>query len=143
MWTFEITTGRLFRPDGTLSGTGYAGGDCGKRPDAINNPADEAIVDVGPLPEGLYEFGAVVRNTHLGPVAVQLILKNLSPSAPHGSEKRGGFYLHLDTKIPRQASEGCIVQPLATINEVIASSDKALWVVAFLPPSTQTDTAGS
>jgi hypothetical protein len=130
-WVFEITTGRFFDPAGALAGTGYAGGDCGARPDAINNPADEALVDVGPIPEGDYTFGAPVYNTHLGPVAVPIHLVKLSPSAPAGSEKRGGFFLHLDTVVPGKASEGCIVQPHATINAVIASEDKGLQVVKY------------
>jgi hypothetical protein len=130
MWTFKITTGEMTDPEGNLAGKGYAGGDCGKRKDAIDNPADEGIPDVGPIPEGTYRFGdLVVKGSRLGPYCFPLHLVRLSPNAPAGSERRGGFWCHADTAIPGNASEGCIVMPYETRVRMYVSIDHTLEVV--------------
>jgi Protein of unknown function (DUF2778) len=105
-WTFEITTGKLYDENMIYQSTGYAGGNCGKNPEGVDNPADEGIKDVGPLPEGLYTAGALVEHSHLGVDAIPLI-----PDPSNDMKGRGGFYLHGDTIPPGNASEGCIVQP--------------------------------
>jgi hypothetical protein len=139
MWTFEITTGRMFDPAGRLAGTGYAGGDCGQRPDAIDNPADESLHNIGPLPEGKYTFGQLVlQNPQLGPYCFPLL-----PDSDNQMYGRGGFWCHADTLDPGHASEGCIVMPLETRQEMYESDDHRLQVVAFLPPTTPMDTSGA
>ena len=45
-WTYEQQSGRLLL-NSQLIGTGYSGGDDGK-----NNPAMQAVKDVGPIPQG-------------------------------------------------------------------------------------------
>jgi hypothetical protein len=138
MWTFEISTGRMFDPSGALAGTGYAGGDLGKRPDAVNNPDDEDLRNIGPLPEGNYTFGLLVLlNPHMGHFCFSLI-----PDPGTNMMGRSGFWCHGDTNPPGNASEGCIVMPLPTREAMYSSSDHELQVVGFLPPSTQTDTPG-
>jgi len=37
MWVFEITTGNMYDSNGKLVSKGYAGGNCGKNPEGINN----------------------------------------------------------------------------------------------------------
>ena len=102
MWQYEITTGRMLRPDGTLSGVGYAGGDLGEHPEGENNPADEGIPDIGPLPEGIYYMQTPV-NTH-GPFAIPL-----TPDASNNMHGRAGFMCHGDKiDAPGCGSEGCI-----------------------------------
>src|SRR5580698_562077 len=125
-WTFEITTGKFYNPDGDYISTGYAGGDLGKDPEGKDNPKDENIPDVGPLPEGLYTFGTVVLHSQLGLFAIPLI-----PDPSNVMYGRSGFYLHGDTNPPGNASEGCIVQPLNTRVEAYYSDDKELRVVAI------------
>ena len=127
MWTFEITTGKFYDPTGAYVSTGYAGGNCGKNPEGIDNPADEGLKDIGPLPEGLYTLGTPVAHSQLGAFAIPLI-----PDPSNDMKGRGGFYLHGDTTPPGNASEGCIVQPLTTRNAVWQSADHQIQVVATL-----------
>ena len=105
-YTFEITTGKLYDQEGLFMSQGYAGGNCGKNPEGVDNPADEGFKDIGPLPEGLYTPGTLVPSSHLGVDAIPLI-----PDPSNDMKGRGGFYMHGDTTPPGNASEGCIVQP--------------------------------
>ena len=125
-WTFEISTGKMFDPAGKLAGVGYAGGDLGKRPDAVDNPADESIPDIGPLPEGLYMFGSLVfHHVKLGTYCFPL-----NPDKDNRMYGRSGFWVHGDTAVPGHASEGCIVQPYPTRVAMYESTDHVLQVVA-------------
>ena len=130
-WTYEIETGRLFRPDGTLAGTGYAGGECGLHPEAVNNPAFCNQHSIGPLPPGEYTIARAITHPRLGPIAMAL-----NPNPKNTMFGRSGFYLHADlveaaTK-PRAASDGCIVQSGAVRKEVDTSTDRDLIVVPFV-----------
>ena len=127
MWTFEITTGKFYDPDGEHISTGYAGGNLGKSPEGKDNPEDEGIKNVGPLPEGMYTFGTPVEHSQLGVFAIPLI-----PDAGNDMKGRGGFYLHGDTTPPGNASEGCIVQPPTTRHTAWNSDDHRLQVVATI-----------
>lgn len=127
-WTFEITTGKLYNPDGTFAAQGYSGGNCGKNPEGIDNPADECIKDVGPLPEGLYTFGTPVAHSQLGAFAIPLI-----PDPSNNMMGRGDFYMHGDTAVPGDASEGCIIMPPDTRHACAGSADNQLTVVAVMP----------
>lgn len=126
MWKYEQTTGRLYDPEGNLKATGYAGGNCGKNPEGINNHAMQDCHDIGPLPVGLYTFGKMVHpHPHLGPFALQLI-----PDDGNDMHGRSGFYMHGDTPIPGNASKGCIIQPRPVRLECAQSEDRRLQVVA-------------
>ena len=127
-WTYIIPTGEMLDPAGNLAGTGYAGGECGKFPDAINNPGVIAVHNVGPLPPGRYTLAEMVRNSHLGPVAIRL-----EPDPANEMYGRGGFFIHLDTPQPRCASDGCIVQAFAIINAMWESADHELNVLLKVP----------
>ena len=118
-WTFEIVTGRIFDEGMTFISSGYAGGNLGKDPDGKNNPADEDLKDIGPLPEGLYTRGVLVPHSQLGIDAIPLI-----PDPTNDMKGRGGFYMHGDTIPPGNASEGCIVQSHAT---------RMAWYASGLP----------
>jgi hypothetical protein len=124
MWVFEITTGNMYDPNGKLVSNGYAGGNCGKNPEGIDNPDDEGLKNIGPLPEGIYTFGTPVDHSHLGAFAIPLI-----PDPANNMLGRGGFYLHGDTVQYQAASEGCIIQPLPTRDACWASPDHQLQVV--------------
>ena len=124
MWTFEITSGKWYDPLGHFVSRGYAGGNCGKDPEGINNPAMEGVKNVGPLPEGAYTFGPPVEHSQLGAFAIPLI-----PDSTNEMHGRGDFYLHGDTLAPKSASEGCIVQPRPTRDDAWASTDHRLQVV--------------
>jgi hypothetical protein len=106
MFTFEQSTGKWFDPSGQHIATGYAGGNCGKNPEGINNPAMQNVACIGPLPCGIYTKGTLVPESHLGRDAIQLI-----PDPNNEMFGRSDFYCHGDTVKPHCASEGCITLP--------------------------------
>ncbi len=123
MWRYEQNTGRLFRPDGTHAGTGYAGGNEGKNPDGINNHDMQNVKGIGPLPCGLYTKGEVIMVSHLGPFAIPLM-----PDMRNEMFGRGGFFMHGDTNPSGNASMGCIIQSRAVREEFYASEDGQIEV---------------
>lgn len=126
MWTYEQTSGRLYDPEGNLRATGYAGGNCGKNPEGINNHAMQGFRSIGPLPVGFYTFGVMVHpHPHLGAYALKLI-----PDADNEMFGRSLFYMHGDTPQPRCASEGCIIMPRQVRLACGESDDRRLQVVA-------------
>lgn len=128
MWTFEITTGKWYDPSGAYVSTGYTGGNCGKNLEGVNNPADEGLKNIGPLPEGLYTFGTPVDHSQLGAFAIPLI-----PDPANDMKGRGDFYVHGDLAgAYHAASEGCIIQPPTTRHAAWDSPDHRLQVVATL-----------
>jgi hypothetical protein len=128
-WTFEITTGKWYDLDGKFVSKGYAGGNCGKNKEGIDNPAMEDKPDIGPLPEGWYTFGEVIMESHLGKYAIPLM-----PDEDNVMYGRKDFYLHGDTTPPGNASEGCIVQPYTTRYTAYTSDCKRVHVVAMFTP---------
>jgi hypothetical protein len=126
-WTYVQTTGRLYRADSSHAGTGYAGGNCGKNPEGINNHAMEGVSKVGPLPCGFYTFDEPIIQSHLGPFAIPLV-----PDDGNKMQGRGHFYVHGDTTPSGNASQGCIILPRAVRNEMWNSTDHRLQVVERL-----------
>lgn len=102
MHTYHQTTGEWYH-DGELLGTGYSGFEQGK-----NNPALQAIHDVGPIPRGLYMIGHPqdLNGGSHGPYVLPL-----SPDPGNEMAGRSGFLLHGDSlELPGFASRGCIIQ---------------------------------
>ena len=124
-WVFESSTGKFYTPDGSLESSGYAGGNCGRNMEGINNPNMQNIPKVGPLPEGLYTRGKLIPESHLGKDAIELI-----PDPSNEMFNRSDFYLHGDTEKPHCASEGCIIQPHPARMKFNASDDDKIKVVA-------------
>ncbi len=125
MWVYESSTGKLFDPTGNFVIKGYAGGDEGRHPEGINNPAMQCVKDIGPLPVGFYTFDTPVLQSHLGPYAIPLI-----PDAGNVMCGRGDFYCHGDTTPSGNASEGCIILARNIRNMLWASPDHRIQVVA-------------
>lgn len=124
MWTYEQNTGRLLH-DGVFVAKGYAGGNCGKNPEGINNHAMQSIHNVGPLPVGKYAFGSMIAESQLGPDAIPLI-----PDPANEMFGRGHFFMHGDMiGHPGGGSEGCIVMARPIRIAVATSGDKDLEVV--------------
>jgi len=122
MWTYEITTGKMFDPTARLEGMGYSGAGADK-----NVPADENVPDQGPIPEGMYTIGEPFDSPDHGPYVMRL-----TPDATNREYGRGGFLLHGDSiKNPGTASKGCIIQSHSTRVAVGTSTDKRLQVVAI------------
>lgn len=123
--TYEIPTGYLYDPAGKLTGTGYAGGDKGQRPEGKNNPDMCNVPNVGPLPPGLYTMGEPVEHSQLGPFAIPL-----TPDPTNEMFGRRGFYVHGD-KIgaPGSASDGCMILPRSVREALHNSPDQQIQVV--------------
>jgi Protein of unknown function (DUF2778) len=125
MWTFESSTGKWFNPAGQFVVKGYAGGNCGKNPEGINNPSMQNVHNIGPLPEGMYTLGKLLLESHLGKYAIELL-----PDADNQMFGRADFYCHGDTDPAGRASEGCIILPHDNRVALWTSSDKRVKVVA-------------
>jgi hypothetical protein len=128
-WTYVIDTGALLTPSGLLMSRGYAGA-----PGYVNDPSATAIPFKGPIPEGDYVIGAAEDR----PESVGEFALPLTPLPETDTLGRGGFYMHGDSIARaglREASDGCIVQPLFARQQVNASADKLLTVIATEAPS--------
>ena len=102
MLTYSQTTGELRNAIGTLLGTGYAG-----HGEGVNNPALEAVPNIGPLPQGVYAINHPVDTATHGPYVMWL-----TPDASNEMFGRSAFGIHADEIAnpgKRLASEGCIV----------------------------------
>lgn len=122
VWGWDQSTGELLYPNGVMIAHGYSGGDCGRRPDGVNNPELEQVADVGPIPVGEYAVGAFFDDLGgKGPMVCRLTPVN-------GTETygRSGFMIHGDNAAMNQsASEGCVILP-KVVREAIAASGEAL-----------------
>ena len=125
-WIFEISTGRLFPPNLPYCATGYSGGNCGKNPDGVNNPAMCRVHNIGPIPPGMYMHGLAVDHSQLGNFAIPLL-----PFDANEMWGRTGFFMHGDNSaMNKSASDGCIVMPLTIRQRFYLSTDHVLEVVA-------------
>jgi len=126
-WLYEITTGKLFDPCGDKVASGYSGGNCGKVPEAVNDPAYCSVHATGPIPVGLYTHGLVVDHSQLGPFAIPLL-----PFQSNDMFGRGGLFMHGDNEqMNESASEGCIIMPFTVRKLFYNSTDNVLEVVAI------------
>ena len=100
MWSYSQSTGQIVDGLGNLVGTGYSGFALGK-----NNPASQAVQDVGPIPEGLWSIGNPYTDPEKGPVVMRL-----TPDPSTTTFGRSGFLIHGDSILhPGAASHGCII----------------------------------
>jgi hypothetical protein len=120
MWIYAQETGALLQ-DGNLVATGYPGFEDGK-----NNPAMQAIPNVGPIPQGEWTIEGLPMNTPKhGPFVL-----TLTPAAGTNTFGRSSFLMHGDAvKAPGTASQGCIIMPRTAREQVWNSGDRALEVV--------------
>jgi len=124
-WTYEQATGKLLDPSGEHIVTGYAGGNCGKNPEGVNNPDMQDQACIGPLPQGVYTFTDTEDSPKLGPFAILLI-----PDPDNEMFGRSTFRMHGDSIAhPGAASEGCIIMPRAVREKVFNSGDNTITVV--------------
>lgn len=103
---------------------GWAGNGPGK-----NNPQDQNLHDIGPLPVGGYWIGGPINHPHLGPLAMRL-----NPDAANQMYGRDGFYIHGASKDPKlygQESKGCIILPREIRQKIIDLGVKRLEVRAY------------
>ena len=96
MFVYKQSTGVLSH-NGVELGICYSGHAAG-----VNNPADEKIQMVGPIPEGVYTIGTPFTHPTCGPEAMRL-------TANPGTDTfgRGGLLMHGDNSaLNHTASEG-------------------------------------
>jgi Protein of unknown function (DUF2778) len=121
MWVYSQASGHLFAADGLIFARGYAG-----HGEGLNNPAKEAEHAIGPLPRGRYTIAAARTSDRLGPVVM-----NLDPDPANEMFGRSLFRIHGDNAaMNRSASDGCIVLARGFRDEIAASDDRDLLVVA-------------
>lgn len=116
-WIYSQSSGQLSR-DGELIATGYSGAGAGR-----NNPAEQAVPNVGPIPQGHYLIGPEFDAPIQGPCTMRL-----SPNG-HDALGRDGFLIHGDNAT-HDASTGCVILPLEARQQIAASEDRDLEVVA-------------
>lgn len=139
VWTYEQSTGTLRDPNSTVVGVGYAGRNvdsCGTFVGGKNNPAQEGLENVGPLPCGTYSADWMqLVHASLGKFAI-----HLKPDKPtesrilaYGREPTS-FFMHGDSiEHPGASSDGCIVQLLSVRQQLWNSADRNLQVIAGPP----------
>ena len=119
-WTYQVFSGWMLRPDGSLAGIGYSGFEDGR-----NNPAADGVPDVGPIPVGLWHMGEPVDTLAHGPFVLPL-----TPDPLTDTKGRSGFLVHGDSiSHPGFASHGCIVIERSVREEMAASGDNLLEVI--------------
>jgi hypothetical protein len=117
-WTYKQTTGELLL-DGKAVGKGYSG-----HGEGLNNPDQEAIRDVGPIPAGNWSIGDAFKHETKGPMVMRL-----SPDG-HKAHGRDGFLIHGDNKKgDKSASNGCIILGPDLRDKISKSGIKKLKVV--------------
>lgn len=122
MLTYTQSTGLLIDKGGVLGHTFqcYSGAGVGK-----NNPALQAIKNVGPLPCGIYDIGELLLESEHGPYAIRLL-----PRPENKMFGRAGFMLHGDSiEHPGCASEGCICLSPKASRQIVYESKQSIEVV--------------
>ncbi len=121
-WKDSQCSGQLCSPAGSAVGSGYSGRGAG-----LNNPAQQAVADVGPIPQGEWSIGAFFDDPHgKGP-----IVAHLTPVSLTQTFGRSGFMIHGDNEmLNHSASEGCVVLPRALRQMIMSSADRALLITA-------------
>jgi hypothetical protein len=118
-WVYRQSTGELIY-GGDIVAKGYSGFGQAK-----NDPAQQGVAGLGPIPQGVWTMGPLSQNEAHGPLAITLI-----PSATTNTFGRSGFLCHGDSlEHAGGASHGCIIMPRQIREEMIDSPDKQLLVV--------------
>lgn len=117
MWTYSQSTGDLLR-DGDFAGTGYSGASI-----ARNDPNEQSVPDVGPIPVGAYTIGTPYDHPHLGPCVM-----NLDPLPDTNTFGRSLFRIHGDNA-RHDASHGCIILGPVLRHLIAGSGDNQLMVI--------------
>lgn len=99
----------------------------------LNNPALEAMANVGPIPAGLWRIIEWLDHYEdKGPIVARL------EPVGHDAHKRSGFLIHGDNSLSNHsASHGCIIADHDLRTAMRAIPDFALQVVALSAPVTE------
>lgn len=102
--------------NGVFFGSGYSGFGEGR-----NNPAMQAVRNVGPIPQGRYSIGPEFDAPVQGPCVMRL-----SPVG-HNALGRDGFLIHGDNAT-HDASTGCVIMPPEVRHAIANNGDHDLEV---------------
>ena len=92
----------------------------------MNNPDDQYVPSVGPIPVGMYHIGEAFVHHHCGPISMRL-----TPVSGTDDRGRDGFLMHGDTASrDHTASDGCIIMDHDIRVTVSTGADRALRVVS-------------
>jgi hypothetical protein len=125
---YEQKTGKWTHDTGAaqFTWTGYSGHGEGK-----NNPAMQAVHDVGPIPCGKYLIGTFFDHPEKGPVVARL-----TPLPETNTFGRTALELHGDSiQAPGTASLGCIIQSRPAREHIRDSHDYNLEVISGEEPA--------
>ena len=123
MWIYRQDSGVLIH-DGLVIGQGYSGFGADK-----NQPNDESVKDLGPIPTGTYLIGSPECLDTPGPHGPYVL--RLTPAPNNAMHDRDGFLIHGDSlEHPGAASHGCIILPKAVRIVIAQSGDDQLTVVS-------------
>ena len=119
MFTYSQSTGH-FCHDDLLLCEGYSGFGIGK-----NNPSEQSVKKVGPIPVGSYQISTPFDSVDFGPICFYL-----APDKSNVMYDRSGFLIHGDSiKNPGNASHGCIVLQHSTRSVIAAINPRRLLVI--------------
>ena len=117
-WTWHQSTGLLTRDQ--KSWRGYSGAARGR-----NNPALQAAIGIGPIPQGRWTIADRHDSPNTGPCTLTLV-----PDPDTATFGRSAFRIHGDSIAhPGTASHGCIILPRAVRDAIWRSGDRNLQVV--------------
>jgi Protein of unknown function (DUF2778) len=120
MWQYSQSSGALLH-DSVPFAVGYSGLGLDK-----DEPDDEGVVGMGPIPQGQWMIGPPADSPTLGPHVMPLL-----PAVGTDALGRSGFFIHGDSLThPGQASHGCIVLDRTAREAISASGDTTLTVTA-------------
>lgn len=120
-WHYNSRTGWLDKDGIFVSKNCYSGFGEG-----LNNPAMEAVENVGPIPQGLWTISGPPFSGAHGPYCL-----HLAPQAGTQTFGRSGFLIHGDeVEHPGEhlASHGCIIADRVTRERIYQSGDTTLQV---------------
>lgn len=119
MWIYSQSTGNLWDPGGNILTAGYSGYGEGK-----NNPAMQAVKNVGPIPRGRYYIGNAYDSDKVGKFALPL------EPIDHDCLGRTYFRIHGDSRSdPGNASRGCVIAGRKERHIIADSFDKEFLVI--------------
>ena len=122
MHTYVQSTGDIVLSTGVWLQGSYSG-----HGEGVNNPADQYMANVGPIPVGVYTMSGPFTHPTAGPYTLRL-----TPMPATNTHGRDGFLMHGDTpSMDHTASHGCIVAR-RSYREMVdsTSTDRLLRVVA-------------
>ena len=114
--------------NGTFSHTGsvFATGCFSGHGIGFNNPDQESLKGIGPIPRGMWSIGIMQDHPHLGPDVM-----HLSPLQGTNTFGRTGLFIHGDYMgdLKHDASDGCVVANRSARLLVNAMVERRLQVV--------------